>query len=86
VAGLSAGSTATSARTPSSWCCRPPTWPSCPDGLDLVEAATVPLNALTALQLVDILGDGEGRSLLVTGAAGASAATSSRSRWSAAGG
>jgi NADPH:quinone reductase-like Zn-dependent oxidoreductase len=42
-----------------------------PDGLDLVEAATVPLNALTALQLVEILGDGEGRSLLVTGAAGA---------------
>jgi NADPH:quinone reductase-like Zn-dependent oxidoreductase len=42
-----------------------------PDGLDLVEAATVPLNAQTALQLVDILGDGEGRSLLVTGAAGA---------------
>ncbi len=42
-----------------------------PDGLDLVEAATVPLNALTALQLVDILGDGEGRPLLVTGAAGA---------------
>ena len=42
-----------------------------PDGLGLVEAATVPLNALTALQLVDILGDGQGRSLLVTGAAGA---------------
>jgi len=42
-----------------------------PDRLDLVEAATVPLNALTALQLVGILGEGEGRSLLVTGAAGA---------------
>ena len=42
-----------------------------PDGLDLIEAATVPLNALTALHLVEILGDGEGRSLLVTGAAGA---------------
>ena len=42
-----------------------------PDGLDLVEAATVPLNALAARQLVDILGDGEGRTLLVTGAAGA---------------
>ena len=42
-----------------------------PDGLDLVEAATVPLNALTAVQLLDILGDGEGRTLLVTGAAGA---------------
>jgi NADPH:quinone reductase-like Zn-dependent oxidoreductase len=42
-----------------------------PDGLDLVEAATVPLNALTALQIMDLLGDGEDRSLLVTGAAGA---------------
>ncbi len=42
-----------------------------PDGLDLVEAATVPLNALAARQLVDILGDGEGHTLLVTGAAGA---------------
>ena len=42
-----------------------------PDGLDLVEAATVPLNALAAAQLVDLLGDGAGRSLLVTGAAGA---------------
>ena len=42
-----------------------------PDGLDLVEAATVPLNALTAAQLVDLLGEGAGRSLLVTGAAGA---------------
>jgi NADPH:quinone reductase-like Zn-dependent oxidoreductase len=42
-----------------------------PDGLDLVDAATVALNALTAAQLLDILGDGEGRSLLVTGAAGA---------------
>jgi NADPH:quinone reductase-like Zn-dependent oxidoreductase len=42
-----------------------------PDGLDLVDAATVALNALAALQLVDILGDGEGHTLLVTGAAGA---------------
>ena len=42
-----------------------------PDGLDRVEAATVPLNALTALQLVDLLGEGDGSSLLVTGAAGA---------------
>jgi NADPH:quinone reductase-like Zn-dependent oxidoreductase len=42
-----------------------------PDGLELVDAATVPLNALAALQLVEMLGDGEGRSLLVTGAAGA---------------
>jgi NADPH:quinone reductase-like Zn-dependent oxidoreductase len=42
-----------------------------PDGLDLVEAATVPLNAQTAAGVVDLLGDGNGRSLLVTGAAGA---------------
>ena len=57
-----------------------------PDGLDLVEAATVPLNAVTAAQLVDILGDGDGRSLLVTGAAGAVGGTSCRSPWPAAGG
>jgi NADPH:quinone reductase-like Zn-dependent oxidoreductase len=42
-----------------------------PDGLDLTEAATVPLNGLAATQLVNLLGDGNGRSLLVTGAAGA---------------
>jgi NADPH:quinone reductase-like Zn-dependent oxidoreductase len=42
-----------------------------PDGLDLATAATVPLNGLAAAQLVDLLGDGEGRTLLVTGAAGA---------------
>lgn len=42
-----------------------------PNGLDLVEAATVPLNSLAAAQLLDLLGDGGGRSLLVTGAAGA---------------
>lgn len=42
-----------------------------PEGLDPVEAATVPLNALAAAQAVDLLGPGEGRSLLVTGAAGA---------------
>lgn len=42
-----------------------------PDGLGLVEAATVPLNSLAAAQLLDLLGDGGGRSLLVTGAAGA---------------
>jgi NADPH:quinone reductase-like Zn-dependent oxidoreductase len=42
-----------------------------PDGLDLAAAATVPLNGLAAAQLVDLLGDGGGRSLLVTGAAGA---------------
>jgi NADPH:quinone reductase-like Zn-dependent oxidoreductase len=42
-----------------------------PDGLDLIAAATVPLNSLAAAQLVDLLGDGHGRNLLVTGAAGA---------------
>lgn len=42
-----------------------------PDDLDLATAATVPLNGLAAAQLVDLLGDGAGRSLLVTGAAGA---------------
>lgn len=42
-----------------------------PGSVDLATAATVPLNSLTAAQLVDLLGDGEGRSLLVTGAAGA---------------
>lgn len=44
-----------------------------PDGLDLIAAATVPLNALTAAQIVDLLGDApaDGDRLLVTGAAGA---------------
>ena len=42
-----------------------------PAGLDLAAAATVPLNGLAAAQLVDLLGDGGGRRLLVTGAAGA---------------
>jgi len=42
-----------------------------PEGLDLATAATVPLNGLAAAQLVDLLGDGGGRRLLVTGAAGA---------------
>ncbi|MDF8263168.1 NADP-dependent oxidoreductase [Luteipulveratus flavus] len=42
-----------------------------PAGLDPVEAATVPLNALTASQALDLLGDPAGRTLLVTGAAGA---------------
>ena len=42
-----------------------------PEGLDLATAATVPLNGLAAAQLVDLLGDGQGRRLLVTGAAGA---------------
>jgi len=43
-----------------------------PDGLDLVAASTVPLNALTADQLLDLLGEPAGGDrLLVTGAAGA---------------
>lgn len=44
-----------------------------PDGLDLVGAATVPLNGLAAAQIVDLLGDAppHGDRLLVTGAAGA---------------
>src|SRR5262245_58681495 len=42
-----------------------------PEGLDLTTAATVPLNGLSAAQIVDLLGDGDGRRLLVTGAAGA---------------
>lgn len=44
-----------------------------PDGLDLVAASTVPLNALTAAQILDLSGDApaQGDRLLVTGAAGA---------------
>jgi NADPH:quinone reductase-like Zn-dependent oxidoreductase len=41
-----------------------------PAGLDPVDAASLPLNALTAAQLVDRLGPADGRTLLVTGAAG----------------
>ena len=41
-----------------------------PEGLGLVEAATVPLNTLTAHQALDLLGEPSG-TLLVTGAAGA---------------
>jgi NADPH:quinone reductase-like Zn-dependent oxidoreductase len=44
-----------------------------PGGLDLAAASTVPLNALTAAQILDLLGDApaDGNRLLVTGAAGA---------------
>lgn len=42
-----------------------------PEGLDPVAAASIPLNAIAAAQAVDLLGPGEGRTLLVTGAAGA---------------
>jgi NADPH:quinone reductase-like Zn-dependent oxidoreductase len=42
-----------------------------PDGLDPVGAASIPLNALTAAQALALLGEADGRTLLVTGAAGA---------------
>ncbi|TDC69908.1 NADP-dependent oxidoreductase [Actinomadura sp. GC306] len=42
-----------------------------PEALDLTTAAAVPLNGLAAARLVGLLGDGDGRTLLVTGAAGA---------------
>lgn len=42
-----------------------------PAGLDPVEAASIPLNSLTAAQALAILGDPAGRTLLVTGAGGA---------------
>ncbi|MFI7009435.1 NADP-dependent oxidoreductase [Streptomyces sp. NPDC050145] len=42
-----------------------------PPGVDAVAAATLPLNGLTALQSLDLLGLSAGDSLLVTGAAGA---------------
>ncbi|WP_449352469.1 NADP-dependent oxidoreductase [Streptomyces shaanxiensis] len=42
-----------------------------PVTVDAIHAATLPLNALTAVQALDILELAEGQSLLVTGAAGA---------------
>lgn len=42
-----------------------------PVELDMVAAATLPMNSLTAAQGLDLLGAGEDRTLLVTGAAGA---------------
>ena len=42
-----------------------------PATVDAVHAATLPLNALTAVQALDLLGLAPGQSLLVTGAAGA---------------
>ena len=42
-----------------------------PEGLDPLDAATVPLNALTAAQALDLFGEPAGRTLLVTGAGGA---------------
>ena len=41
-----------------------------PAGIDLVAAATLPLNAVTALQGLDALGLSAGQTVLVTGAAG----------------
>jgi NADPH:quinone reductase len=41
-----------------------------PAGIDLVQAATLPLNAVTALQGLDALGLSAGQTVLVTGAAG----------------
>jgi NADPH:quinone reductase-like Zn-dependent oxidoreductase len=43
-----------------------------PEGLDLIRAATVPLNGLAAEQILELLGDAplDGNRLLVTGAAG----------------
>ncbi|WP_338893204.1 NADP-dependent oxidoreductase [Rhodococcus sovatensis] len=41
-----------------------------PTSTDAVGAATLPLNALTAMQALDMLGEPDGRTLLVTGAAG----------------
>jgi NADPH:quinone reductase-like Zn-dependent oxidoreductase len=42
-----------------------------PDGLDEVTAATVPLNALTARQALDLIAAPAGATVLVTGASGA---------------
>ncbi len=42
-----------------------------PSELDPVDAASIPLNALTASQALDLFGEPGGRSLLVTGAGGA---------------
>lgn len=41
-----------------------------PDGVDLVAASTVPLNAQTARQVLDLIGATAGQTLLVTGASG----------------
>lgn len=42
-----------------------------PSGLDLIAAACLPLNALAARQALGLLGPANGRTLLVTGGAGA---------------
>ncbi|BCB89264.1 zinc-binding dehydrogenase [Phytohabitans suffuscus] len=56
-----------------------------PVGLDPVAAASLPLNALAAQQGLTVLGPADGRTLLVTGAAGAvggyAVALASRAGW-----
>jgi NADPH:quinone reductase len=42
-----------------------------PDGIDLIEAATLPMNGLTVRRALDLLGLHPGETLAVTGAAGA---------------
>ncbi|OFT89358.1 alcohol dehydrogenase catalytic domain-containing protein [Corynebacterium sp. HMSC28B08] len=42
-----------------------------PDSLPFEDAATIPLNGLTAFQSLELLGEPAGRDLLITGAAGA---------------
>jgi NADPH:quinone reductase len=42
-----------------------------PDGISLIAAATLPMNGLTAVRALDLLGLGPGETLAVTGAAGA---------------
>jgi NADPH:quinone reductase-like Zn-dependent oxidoreductase len=42
-----------------------------PDGIGLVEAATLPMNGLTVVRALDLLGLGPGQTLAVTGSAGA---------------
>ena len=60
-----------------------------PEGIDLVDAATIPLNSLTAVQLLALLGPSAGRRLLVTGAAGGvggyAVALAARDGWSVTG-
>ncbi|HEX9042006.1 MAG TPA: NADP-dependent oxidoreductase [Trebonia sp.] len=41
-----------------------------PEGVDSTAAATIPLNGLTAVQALDLLGLAAGQTILVTGAAG----------------
>ncbi len=60
-----------------------------PAGLDPVAAASLPVNGLTAAQLLDRLGPARGRTLLVTGAAGAvggyAVALAARAGWTVTG-